>query len=55
MLASIQKVEGGYIARFDRPLKHSVEKVWAALTENDKLARWIFQKANGKSGMKSTK
>jgi uncharacterized protein YndB with AHSA1/START domain len=41
MLASIQKVEGGYIARFDRPLKHSVEKVWAALTENDKLARWM--------------
>lgn len=41
MLASIQKVEGGYIARFDRPLKHSVEKVWAALTDNDKLARWM--------------
>jgi hypothetical protein len=36
MLASIQKVEGGYVARFDRPFKHSVEKVWAALTENDK-------------------
>ncbi|NOU85222.1 activator of Hsp90 ATPase 1 family protein [Paenibacillus sp. LMG 31460] len=41
MLASIQKVEGGYVARFDRPLKHSVEKVWAALTENVKLARWM--------------
>jgi uncharacterized protein YndB with AHSA1/START domain len=41
MLASIQKVEDGYVARFDRPLKHSVEKVWAALTENDKLVRWM--------------
>jgi uncharacterized protein YndB with AHSA1/START domain len=41
MLASIQKIEGGYVARFDRPLKHSVEKVWAALTENDKLAKWM--------------
>ncbi|MDQ0900238.1 MULTISPECIES: SRPBCC family protein [unclassified Paenibacillus] len=41
MLASIQKVEGGYIARFDRPLNHSIEKVWAALTENDKLVRWM--------------
>ena len=34
MLASIQKVEGGYIARFDRRLNHTIEKVWAALTEN---------------------
>jgi uncharacterized protein YndB with AHSA1/START domain len=34
MLASIQKVESGYVARFDRLLNHSVEKVWAALTEN---------------------
>lgn len=41
MLAVIEKVEGGYIARFDRPLNHSVEKVWAALTENDKLAKWM--------------
>jgi uncharacterized protein YndB with AHSA1/START domain len=41
MLAVIEKVEGGYIARFERPLKHSVEKVWAALTENDKLSRWM--------------
>ena len=36
MLAVIEKVEGGNIARFERLLKHSVEQVWAALTENDK-------------------
>lgn len=41
MLAVIEKVEGGYIARYNRPLKHSVEKVWAALTENDKLEKWM--------------
>jgi uncharacterized protein YndB with AHSA1/START domain len=41
MLAVIEKVEGGHIARFDRPLNHSVEKVWAALTENNKLEKWM--------------
>lgn len=41
MLAVIEKNEGGYVARYDRPLKHSVEKVWSALTENDKLAKWM--------------
>lgn len=41
MLAVIEKVEGGNIARFDRPLHHPVEKVWAALTQNDKLEKWM--------------
>lgn len=41
MLAVIQKVEDGYVARFERHLKHSVEKVWSAITENDKLAEWF--------------
>jgi uncharacterized protein YndB with AHSA1/START domain len=41
MLAVIEEHEDGYVARYNRPLKHSVEKVWAALTENDKLARWM--------------
>lgn len=41
MLAVIEKVEGGYIARFERHLHHSVEKVWAALTENEKLEKWM--------------
>ncbi|RFU62405.1 SRPBCC family protein [Peribacillus glennii] len=42
MLAVIEKADnGGYFARFERPLKHSVEKVWAALTENDKLEKWM--------------
>jgi uncharacterized protein YndB with AHSA1/START domain len=41
LLAVVQKVENGYIARFERHLKHSVEKVWSSLTENDKLAKWF--------------
>lgn len=43
MLAVIQKAEYGYIARFERRLKHSVEKVWSALTENEKLAIWFSE------------
>lgn len=39
----MQKVENGYIARFERNIKHSVEKVWALLTENDKLAKWFSE------------
>ncbi|HET7628222.1 MAG TPA: metalloregulator ArsR/SmtB family transcription factor [Bacillales bacterium] len=41
MLAVIMKREGGWTARFDRPMKHSLEKVWAVLTENDKLKQWM--------------
>ncbi|MDF2963703.1 MAG: activator of Hsp90 ATPase 1 family protein [Paenibacillus sp.] len=43
MLAVIQQVEHGYIARFERRLKHSVEKVWSSLTENDQLAKWFSE------------
>ncbi|MFC5448569.1 SRPBCC family protein [Paenibacillus aestuarii] len=41
MLASIQRTDAGYIVRFDRHLQHAVEKVWAAITDNDKLAKWM--------------
>jgi uncharacterized protein YndB with AHSA1/START domain len=41
MLAKIEKVEKGYIARFERHLKHSVETVWPWLTVNEKLAKWF--------------
>lgn len=43
MLAVIKQVPNGYTARFERYLKHSVEKVWASLTENDKLAKWFSE------------
>ncbi len=43
MLANLQKGEHGYIARFERHEKHSVEKVWSMLTENEKLATWFSE------------
>jgi len=33
--------EDGYHLRFERPLRHPVEKVWAALTSPAQLAQWL--------------
>lgn len=41
MFAEIEKVENGCTAIFKRLLPHTVEEVWAALTENDKLEKWF--------------
>jgi len=41
LLAVVTKTDGGYTARFERRLKHPVEKVWAFLTETEKLAKWF--------------
>lgn len=41
MLADIQQVQHGYIARFERQLEHSAEEIWAWLTENGKLGQWF--------------
>lgn len=43
MLAVIKQVENGYVARFERHLRHSGEKLWSMLTENDKLAKWFTE------------
>ncbi|WP_425388342.1 SRPBCC family protein [Domibacillus tundrae] len=43
MLAVIQKGKSGYVARFERQMNHPVEKVWAMLTENEKLALWFSE------------
>lgn len=43
MLAVIEQVPGGYVARFERRLKHPVEKVWSYLTENEKLKKWFTE------------
>lgn len=43
MLAVVKHTENGYVARFERKLKHSVEKVWSSLTENDKLKKWFSE------------
>ncbi len=41
MLATIQKQQNSYIVNFNRPLSHSVDAVWAVLTENDKIQKWM--------------
>lgn len=41
MIAAIHKNENGYIAQYNRPLGHTVREVWAALTENDRLEKWM--------------
>ena len=43
MIAVISQVESGYTAQFERHLKHSVEQVWAMLTENEKLEKWFSE------------
>jgi len=40
-LAVLKQTKDGYVAHFERRLKHSVEKVWASLTENGKLRQWF--------------
>lgn len=43
MLALVQKTDNGYTVRFEKRLKHPVEKVWSSLTRNDKLSKWFSQ------------
>ncbi|RLQ97450.1 SRPBCC family protein [Falsibacillus albus] len=41
MLAALGKKVDGYLAQFNRPMEHSIENVWSALTENEKLKKWM--------------
>lgn len=41
MLATIHKQQNHYIFKFSRSLPYPTETVWAALTENDKLQKWM--------------
>ncbi|UJF32679.1 SRPBCC family protein [Paenibacillus hexagrammi] len=41
MLAVIEPIHGGYVARFERIWKHPVAEVWAFLTNNEKLVKWF--------------
>lgn len=43
LLAVIEKSGNGYLAQFERHLKHSIEDVWAYLTENDLLCKWFSE------------
>jgi uncharacterized protein YndB with AHSA1/START domain len=41
MNASLETVESRPALRFERGLRHPVERVWRAITEPDELARWF--------------
>jgi uncharacterized protein YndB with AHSA1/START domain len=41
MDGTVHDVEGQYVLRFERHLKHPVEKVWAALTDPERRAEWL--------------
>lgn len=41
MDGTVHEVEGQYELRFERRLKHPVEKVWAALTDPERRAEWL--------------
>ena len=43
MLAILESNEPNYIATFERHYEHSVDDVWAMLTENDKLQTWFSE------------
>jgi len=43
MLAVLKQTQDGYVACFERHLKHSVEQVWSYLVENDKLKKWFSE------------
>jgi uncharacterized protein YndB with AHSA1/START domain len=41
MDGTVHDVEGQYVLRFERHLKHPVEKVWAALTDPERRGEWL--------------
>lgn len=41
MLATIEEQSNHHVAIFKRPLPHSIDVVWAAITSNDKLKQWM--------------
>jgi uncharacterized protein YndB with AHSA1/START domain len=43
MDGSVRKTNEGYQFHFERHLNHPVEKVWAALTEPERLVAWLAQ------------
>lgn len=41
MIADINKDDDGYLVKWERNLNHSVESVWAMLTDNERLEKWF--------------
>ncbi|HEY7486348.1 MAG TPA: SRPBCC family protein [Streptosporangiaceae bacterium] len=51
MNGTLQTVAGRPTLRFERRLKHPVEKVWQAITDPAELAHWFPQKVEGASSV----
>ena len=41
MDGTVTKIPNGYRLRFERELNHPIEKVWAALTQPERIADWL--------------
>ncbi len=41
MDGTVQEQDGRYVVRFERHLRHPIEKVWEAITEPDRLGDWL--------------
>jgi uncharacterized protein YndB with AHSA1/START domain len=41
VIADIKKTDDGYLVKWERNLNHSVEAVWAMLTDNERLEKWF--------------
>ena len=40
---TLTKTDDGYALRFERDLAHPVDKVWAALTQPDRMKGWLSE------------
>ncbi len=47
MMGTLEQADGRWQLRFTRPLAHSPEKVWRAITEPEHLAAWFPQRVTG--------
>ncbi|MGG1662655.1 SRPBCC family protein [Brevibacillus sp. NRS-1366] len=43
MDGTVTQSEGSSVLRFERHLQHSVDKVWASLTQPEKLVNWLAE------------
>ncbi|WP_155593331.1 SRPBCC family protein [Lysinibacillus cavernae] len=41
MLATIEKQSNHHVVKFKRPLPYSVDAVWAVITKNENLQKWM--------------
>lgn len=40
---TVEEIGGKHVLRFERHLRHPIERVWAALTEPEQIAQWLAE------------